>query len=217
VATTTLFAEILVIGITALPWISLSLVAWLGTPTAQQIALMKGWEAVIGIIVLAFLYVVGVTVDRIADSLFEHLGQPILSRYSPAGRTGIPEAEMRLRVLSAPEKVVDFLNYARSRRRIARAAALNFTLTAAAVLFVGLWHLVSSGTVTPRLLTAIGVFSALMTVGSLYTWFKVGRTYYDRLITVHRIYIVEPVATAVAPAPATDDAAEAVVPPRVVN
>jgi hypothetical protein len=75
------------------------------------------------VIVLASAYVIGVVVDRLADSLIGSVGG-LWSDRRRAERGWPKEAEKRLRVLAAGGSLAAFLEYQRSRLRVARGTLL---------------------------------------------------------------------------------------------
>ncbi len=174
-STTAIFAELLVIGLLALLGLAVVLASLFGIPPA---ALGQLKDVVIpGTVgVLAVAYPVGIGVDRIADSIGKRLDERWFAPSLP-----IPEQEMRFRVWGAGQpRVVDFLDYARSRRTVARATSL-LSLPVCLVLFGysywGGW---------PDFWIACGV---LILFGvSLNAWWRIGKMYYSRL---HLAYLVD--------------------------
>jgi hypothetical protein len=137
------------------------------------------------LVVMALAYPTGVSVDRLSDSLadlVEHLSQPSAL---PVG-----EPEMRFRVWeSAPARVVEFLDYARNRRRVARSAAVvsavvALTGTTLAVIMSVVLHLSASSELL------IAAISVAVCGGSTYAWWRIGVMYYARLQLAYRIYVL---------------------------
>src|SRR5437667_8569617 len=137
-ATTALFAEILVIGLLALPWVAIAALTGTGTSLAT-IPDLRGWDAVVLAVGLAFAYALGIVIDRFGDWAFEHWDKTISQsvRLSVgAGSNELPERpEVRFRLMDkAPALAMEFLDYARSRRRILRGVSVNGLITAVVVL-----------------------------------------------------------------------------------
>lgn len=109
------------------------MLAVFGTDWIEPSAL-SDWVALVTIFVVAGSYVLGIVVDRFADSAHGQLGRvwPERPVDKPAGL-----AKMRLALLREGGALASFLEYQRSRLRIARATAVNAVLAApAAVLFL---------------------------------------------------------------------------------
>lgn len=165
--TTAVFAEILVGGLEALIWVAL-----IALSIARQkidvdtMSKMHDWAAPVVPVVLAVAYTLGIVVDRVADSAF---------------RQWIPkpwnESKLRLRVLARGDKVTDFIEYIRSRLRVARVTALNLILiTITAPLCLCLCDV---GTPPQTLATFVAL--AVLTGMSFFTMRRIGETYKNRL------------------------------------
>lgn len=125
--TTALFAELVVGGILTLTWIALLTMTVLGpcrvTPLLDSSSLTAG-------LFLALAYALGVVFDRVWDFVLDVTG---LQRWL-RGQTGAFGAEsetdrQRRRVFGADATAaVEFVNYHRSRMRVARASLFNFAL-----------------------------------------------------------------------------------------
>jgi len=134
VATTAVVAEILIAGLEAGAWVSLLVLAIFGSDWID-LAALDSWQALVTIVVLAAAYVLGILVDRAADSLHNALGEhwPPRPVDKPAG---IPR--MRMVVLREGGAISTFVDYQRSRLRVARATVANLLL----VLPVAVWFFV---------------------------------------------------------------------------
>jgi len=134
VATTAVVAEILIAGLGAGAWVSLLVLAIFGSDWID-LAALDSWQALVTIVVLAAAYVLGILVDRAADSLHNALGEhwPPRPVDKPAG---IPR--MRMVVLREGGAISTFVDYQRSRLRVARATVANLLL----VLPVAVWFFV---------------------------------------------------------------------------
>jgi 8-oxo-dGTP pyrophosphatase MutT (NUDIX family) len=133
-ATTAIIAEILIVGLQALAWLTLLIAAfareWSPTKT------LNDWDAVALLLVIGGAYVAGVLIDRVADSLFDEPGIKQATRLQERTRETGKLARLfelgtkRLRVMSHEEGMGTFLEYQRSRLRIARSTVLNLALAA---------------------------------------------------------------------------------------
>lgn len=180
---TAIFAEILVVGLQAMVWLVM-LCLWIadlkGIPVGSiggRLGGLKEWAALITTFVLGFAYTLGIIVDRLADSISTGIERRFFRQTKP-GRTdeksGEPVPIKRLLVMSKAPEITKFLEYIRSRMRIARSTSLNLLLTtiAAALLarhFSWFW-----------ILTLIGTGLALVVV-STYVSRRIAKTYDKRL------------------------------------
>lgn len=122
--TTAVFAEIIVAGLQAAAWITLVVLAVFGFGWADPAAI-AGWSALVTLLVLAVAYMLGVMIDRLADNLVMRLDRhrPPVPVDKPA-----PVEDMRMATLAKDDGVARFLDYQRSRMRIARVTLLNLLL-----------------------------------------------------------------------------------------
>lgn len=95
---------------------------------------MKDFAALLTIAVLALAYVLGIIVDRLADTLLDRFektkrGKSIKARMSKnRGHEREKVATMRMAVMYASDGMTRFLDYQRSRWRIARATVFNLAV-----------------------------------------------------------------------------------------
>ena len=127
-ATTAIVAEILIVGLEASAWLTLLVLTIFGTGWID-VGVLEGWQALVTIVVLAGAYVLGILVDRAADSAHKALEGRRPGRVvdKPASI-----ATMRLAAMQV-SGVATFVDYQRSRLRIARATVLNLVLALPAV------------------------------------------------------------------------------------
>jgi MFS family permease len=192
-ATTALFAEILVIGLLALPWFGLAVVSTTRV-SLQSIPDLRGWDGLVLAVGLAFAYALGIVVDRLGDWAFERwderLSQVVRKTNHLPGSTLPERPELRFHLMDkAPPLVMEFLDYARSRRRILRGITVNCVLTlilALGTLIIG-WIIGVQLQPTALLLCLIGV-SIGMGGGALFGWSHIGRMYYGRSLVAFRLF-----------------------------
>lgn len=152
-ATTAVFAEILIVGLQAEVVLGLVVLAFFGDDWIRLDPL-QDWTSLVTVLVLAAAYVLGILVDCLADSAAgavrdRRLGMWLNDRFGESSRTyalARPEAEMRLRVLAEGGSLSAFLEYQRSRLRIARGTVL----TSLAALPAGAAFLVRLSVDLPR-------------------------------------------------------------------
>ena len=124
-ATTAVFAEILLVGVQALIWIALAAMIVVGPEkvTALEWEALDSWSALLSFVALGLAYAAGVVVDKLADVFFEALVRPLL-----VGKKDPEHGKKRLFVRLHGGDMTTFLDYVRNRLRIARATALNIAL-----------------------------------------------------------------------------------------
>lgn len=195
---TTIFAEILVVGLQAAIWLGLLLLLiadFKGGNIEAVLRLMtsfKEWAALITAFMLGLAYALGIIVDRLADSassLLEKQIYPEKKRREKAleelRKDGfsveLPSSVglRRLRVMSANPEMTKFLEYIRSRMRIARSTSFNLIpLTLVAVLLARhqnyLWLLI--------LLAGLVLLAV-----SIYVSLRISDSYYARLSEAYAI------------------------------
>jgi hypothetical protein len=184
-ATTAIIAEILVTGLQATVWLAFASLSATGLNwiTEETVIQLQDWAGLITVFVLGFAYTLGIIVDRVADSLLH----PIDKRFRPK-RFGskLPSvANARLEVMSKNEELTRFLDFVRSRMRLARATCLNLiliTLTAAVLLATqtSAGYLEIMGAVAGGLI----LFSL-----SAFAWRRISQTYYKRLEQAYKIVL----------------------------
>jgi 8-oxo-dGTP pyrophosphatase MutT (NUDIX family) len=140
--TTTLVIEILIAGLEVLGFLFLLLIV--ATPGSVCLLRMhswaadyKEWSTLITTLVLGLAYLTGVIVDRIAETQYRwfestRCGQVINSCWGGGGsywyRFPARIEEMRLRVMKDGQGIAEFINYQRTRVRIARSTVFNLAV-----------------------------------------------------------------------------------------
>jgi hypothetical protein len=128
VATTAVFAEILIVGLEAAAWVSLLILDVFGQGWIDP-AKLKGWETLVTLLVVALAYVLGILIDRVADTMWKQAGRLASSLWDPKPKSDKDEpsySEMRVKILALGETALAaFLEYQRSRLRVARGTVVN--------------------------------------------------------------------------------------------
>jgi hypothetical protein len=162
--TTNLFVELVVIGVGALVWIVLCILALFGydwIPFEEVLSI----PALVPI--LSIIYVLGIVFDRIADTIFEKLWGESLCKVWFKDRQEYQDT--RLYVLHRSERLWNLMEYGRSRMRICRGWMLNSILIMIAMnIFV--WTRLQDHPLAINL-SAIGTpIILLLVLGSWYAW-----------------------------------------------
>ena len=180
--TTTVFAELLVGGLQTLTWMTLVALTVFGptdlTPLAETPLLSA-------FVVIATCYGLGVVFDRIWDLILDKSGiNPWFKRMAksraaakPVGSENVFDALRRNIFGRDPTTAADFVNYNRSRMRVARSGVFNFGLiTIAGLVFVA----VHFGGMATRLSLFLAITGTLLTVAN-------GLAYYHLRISYYRV------------------------------
>ena len=178
---TAIFAEILVVGLQATVWLGL-LCLWIagvnGIPVGSigaRLCGLKEWATLIATFVLGLAYTLGIVVDRLADSIQSSIEKRLSTKRKPS----VSVAVKRLRVMKDAPEITKFLEYIRSRMRIARSTSLNLLMTTFAAALLarhrGFWILLIIGT------------GLALVVLSTYVSRRIARTYDKRLSQAYDI------------------------------
>ncbi len=159
--TTSIFVELVVIGLHTAIWVGLIILTFTGH---QNLDPEKLFTINLALPILAITYILGILVDRASDIVLAAQDDRLRSQYDFRGRPSF--LSMRFYILSKSSDVYEQLEYTRSRLRIARASILNFAFTTvAAALFI--WFQLGKA-LTAEYRVMVCVAAAL--VGVLLTW-----------------------------------------------
>lgn len=176
--TTAVFAEIIVAGLQALTWITLLVLAIFGVGWADP-ADVSDWAALVTLLVLAAAYMLGVMIDRQADDLVLRLNRRRPPR--PVDKPA-PVEEMRMAILAQDDGVARFLDYQRSRMRIARVTLFNLLLLIPAI--VAFLALRTDAEVAQVAIVVLVIFAAAVMAARVYRTIECA--YISRLSEVYR-------------------------------
>ncbi len=179
-STTNLFVELLIVGIGAFAWVLLIILGVSSIPLPSIINLI---EIELFIPLLSVIYVLGIVVDRLADTIFDkYWGIQIRESIFP-DKTHYYRA--RSLIFSSSESISDLLEYNRSRLRICRGWSLNSVMI---ILALNLYALLVPA--TNNLLTILGtVLFSLFAIGSWYAWRNILKKEYSK--TKHQSELIE--------------------------
>lgn len=177
-STTTLFVDLLIIGIQVAIWLVLLFLSLFGVE-GIDLAQLKGWEATIGVLLLPLVYPIGVFVDHLADTLLSSWRKRIRDTYlQDKSRT-----VMDLLMTAKDDKLSAYYDYLRIRIRISRSSAFNFgVITILFPIFasvrLGGW----TGVATGYLAVTVAIASAAVAGLALYTWVGLTHGFYEKLV-----------------------------------
>jgi hypothetical protein len=174
-STTSLFVELIVIGVSTLIWIVLLIFAVFGY-TWMPIDILLSPAAAVP--VLAIVYVLGIISDRIADAVFDRIWSDDLR--GPYFPDKAAYYQARRRILIHSERLSDLLEYGRSRLRICRGWAFNSILIAIAG-NAFLWA--NFGDLPSALPVSVfsSLFLLLLSFGAWFAWQRLVKTEYRKI------------------------------------
>ena len=161
--TTSLFVELVVIGIGAGFWIVLIVFAIFGyfwVPTGNMFSFMTA------IPFLAMIYVLGKVSDRLIDKLFDkYWGSKIReSKF----KDSVEYFRARRKVITSSDRMADIIEYSRSRLRICRGWAVHSLLIAISIPIFAYAQL-SPAMADKVTLTGVSIF-CLLALASFFGW-----------------------------------------------
>lgn len=170
-STTNLFVELLVVGVGAFFWVLLIVLGISVEPFESIEELIK---VELFIPLLSIIYVLGIVIDRVADSIFDKLwGIKIRNSIFP-DRNEYYRA--RSIIFSSSESISELLEYNRSRLRICRGWSLNSVMIIVSLNIYAL--LVPSSCYKQTILGSI--MFLLLAIGSWYAWRNILKKEYGK-------------------------------------
>ena len=196
-ATTALFVEILIVGLQATAWLAGLVIAFTGPPPWTW-AQVKDGVPLLTLGLLAAAYMFGILVDRAADSAYGAIRRGLrrLGIVRPDRPRPAAVSAMRLWIMKESDGISKFIDYQRTRVRIARATALNL-LVATPVATVYAHQQSQSRTLLGSVLAA-GLLLALL---AFFAAERISKAHEDRLseayLMLRRQTILDEIAAAV--------------------
>jgi hypothetical protein len=172
-ATTTLFVELVVIGVGALAWVALTILglfgySWLTFDRVTSVTSL--------VPLLSLTYVLGIVVDRIADRVFEAPSRRLLARWFSSQQDYQHSKDFVY--LKSPLRAL--MEYNRSRLRICRGWAINCIAAVIALNFF-VWSQLSSEAPRVKLAVIGSGLLVLFGLGALNAWYQLSIAAYERL------------------------------------
>jgi hypothetical protein len=188
-ATTLLFAELLIIGMQVVVWLAILIVdvfgiEWLAGVPLQDVSV---WQIPFLAVGFSVAYVLGILFDRIADSVFlpwdARLRKRILGNQAPS--VGVARFELA----KDNERLHTYFEYTRSRVRIARASALNIGLTAVLSMVLVLTRIPGlAATDRTSLAAFVAILGCVLVLSSVFAWQKLMVGYFTFVKTYQSRY-----------------------------
>jgi len=182
--TTSIFVELVVIGLHTAIWVGLIILTFTGH---QSLDPEKLFTLNLALPILAITYILGILMDRASDMVLAAQDNRLRSQNDFRGLPSF--LSMRFYILSKSSDVYEQLEYTRSRLRIARASVLNFAFTTiAAALFVW-FQLGRALTAESRIMVCIAaaLVGALLTWISYQSWTVLSQTYTNNTIQAYTV------------------------------
>jgi hypothetical protein len=182
---TALVAEILIVGIQGTIWIGLLVASFLNYEKMNWLNL-NGWQPFVITLYLATAYYLGILIDRLSDSALHKFDIVLRRKYFSTSNQNCPSvSKARLAVMFENENVAKFLDYVRSRMRIARSTCVNTGLiTISAIVLT-----ISTQYIQQKVNTVLVIlFTGLpMSFITIYVWYRITITYYERLMQAYEM------------------------------
>ena len=174
-STTNLFVELIVIGIGAFIWLVLLMLSIFGYAWVPD----RDWLGLVAAVpALAFVYVLGIISDRVADALFQRIWTDDLRGAYFANRAEYYDA--RRVILTRSERLSELLEYGRSRLRICRGWTLNAILIGIS-LNVFMWQQLGDLPLFWTISIAGSALASVMALGSWFSWRELARNEYRKV------------------------------------
>jgi len=207
-STTVLFVEMLVCGAQAALWVLLAVMAVFGS--SEVLALWKQYTTEVGAVLVVWAYAFGVVFDRLWDLCLKPIDERIRKKHFPAKAT---LQAVRKEVFSSESGLPEFVDYIRSRMRIARATFCNTFLSTCAAL----WLIVNqTGKAWSKDYTVTFVVGISLTVLCLYAFKNITENYYKTLVSFQSRAKTKPTGVGKAELPGGDaEPAAKEMPPKI--
>jgi hypothetical protein len=177
--TTSIFVELVVIGLHTAIWVGLIILTF---ASHQNLDPEKLFTLNLALPILAITYILGILIDRASDMVLAAQDDRLRSQNDFRGLPSF--LSMRFYILSKSSDVYEQLEYTRSRLRIARASILNFAFTTvAAALFI--WFQLGKALAAEyraMICIAAALVGVLLTWISYQSWIVLSKTYTQNTI-----------------------------------
>jgi len=172
--TTAIFAELLVSGFETLAWVVLLIFVVSGRRIdASTLVPYKDWSAAITILMVAACYALGTVSDRLADAVFGSWDKRLRRKwFKNDDQVGFS----RLSVARSSEPLAKYLEYIRSRLRVARATSFNSICFGLVSIAAGI-----SGYFTTSLAVVAAAVAFAAASLAAYSWYDSSGMFYRRL------------------------------------
>ena len=179
--TTSVVIEILIIGLQTIMWLALIVLSVFGY---RWVRIDSGLLLALTLFVTAISYTLGVLFDNLWNRLSKIIDEPIRLKFFSVSEEA---HSTRINVLFNNKNAVEFMEYIRSRMRIARASFYNFFLiTICALIFITTQLQWVAAELRIKLITFVIISGVLLTVLALSTYRKIVHTYYKQISIIYK-------------------------------
>jgi hypothetical protein len=176
-STTSLFVDLLISGIQVAMWLCL-LVGCIFGADPKLLSGVKDWSAVLAVLLLPIVYPVGIFIDNLADDLLRPIGRRIRKRFALDETPSV----MKLLARTKDDFLPRYFDYVRTRIRISRSSALNFSLiTLFGELFIWLRWRPTFGATQGVWMETVGLLGGALTVLAVFSWYRITMTFSKKL------------------------------------
>ena len=179
--TTSIVIEILIIGFQTLIWCILVVLSMFGYWWVNlNPDLLLGFT----LFITAMSYTFGVLFDNLWNRISEPMDKHIRSLYFKDTKE---VHSMRGSIFAENKQTVEFMEYIRSRMRIARSSVYNFPLiTVAALVFITVQFQVVAPELRMKIIIFVLVSGALLTLLAVSAYRKLTHTYYKQILVLYK-------------------------------
>jgi hypothetical protein len=162
-STTSLFVDLLVIGMQVAIW-TILLVLWIAGVHPTELAWLSGWEAIAVLILIPIYYPAGIFIDNLADTIFDRWADSIKRRHGVRSN-----AVLRASSRENNEFLNKYFDYVRTRIRISRSSSVNIPLMSVFLLL----YLHAVVKADNFLISTVAISGILFTLVALYSWWSI--------------------------------------------
>lgn len=174
-----LVLELLICGFQTLTWIVLLIfvlfgIAWINPDHLNKLFTIQSF-----LVIIVTSYSLGVIFDRVWDFSMKFFDRKIRDKHHKDKKE---VHEMRMRILTEDnDKLMGYVDYIRSRMRIARASIFNFAfITINLIVFLDI-RLEIPDNMKNKLFITVSIFGAILFVVSSFAWWELTKTYHLQL------------------------------------
>lgn len=187
-STKNLFVELFVIGIGAIIWIFLLILTIFGYGWLNK-EFFQSWNILIPLITLpliALIYVIGIIVDRIADSSLVKID--VKKREEEFKKAEEDYHYVRTYLFYKSNKFKEIFDYSRGKLRVSRSWIFNFILIGLTMMFFVWIRLSEYPFILKFKISTFGLVTAILLAnGSRYTWSILTKNYYGRILHAYEV------------------------------
>lgn len=179
--TTSLFVELIVIGIGAALGMGLLLVSIFDPHLTIAHWIKESDNLLLTALGIAIVYPIGIIVDRLADRLMKRPSRLIRQKVFTGEREEVLAGIVDIYTNNSP--LVDMIEYGRSRMRICRGWLINIPL----LLLGGVIFLIADHKTNAWHIVGLIIFALILSSGFYYAWYNLTCKGYEKIKGISRI------------------------------